>query len=100
MSPLPPVVGVAELAARWGISRAAASQAVADREGFPASAVTPDGLRPRGGPVWAVEDVEAWEAGELRAGRTLPGDRRRGPQPGEGGRPKRKPGHGDTSTAD
>lgn len=87
MSPLPPVVGVAELAERWGISRAAASQIAADREGFPASAVTPAGRRPRGGPVWAIEDIEAWELAEQAAGRTLPGDRRRGPQPGEGGRP-------------
>ncbi len=84
MSPLPPIVGVAELALRWDVSRAAVSQFLAGCEDFP------EGQRTGNTPVWARADVDAWEAAAREAGRRLPGDQKRGPAPGTGGRPPKK----------
>lgn len=66
VSPKPQASGVRELGRRWGITRQAALKVVA-RPGFP----EPQELDM--GRIWSDEDVAAWEAAEVAAGRALPG---------------------------
>jgi hypothetical protein len=71
VAPVPNVLGVAELAMRWGVSRQRADR-ITKQDGFPA------GQELTRGTVYSAEDVEAWEAAERQAGRPLPGERPRG----------------------
>jgi prophage regulatory protein len=57
------LIGRAELAAHWGVSRQRIAQLVA-LEDFPA----PIGFG-NGGPVWLVSDVDAWRAARPGPGR-------------------------------
>lgn len=84
VSPRPQVSGVRELGRRWGVSREAA-RAVVARAGFPEPTQLDMGR------VWADEDVAAWEAAELAAGRPLPGEVGHGPAQGTPRPPRRRP---------
>ena len=61
---LPPLLGVADLAVRWGYTRQGVHQLVA-RPDFPALAAAVNGGRVR---VWLLADVEAYEQGRPELG--------------------------------
>jgi len=77
VNPLPELCGTKELSERWGISRQAVSE-LTRRPGFPV------GRRIQSGPVWALADIDEWESSLKEAGRPIPGERPRGPEPAGG----------------
>lgn len=69
-----PVMGLAELAGRWGVSRQGAWLVTTkDGNGFP------DPMPLQVGNVWFTNDVTAWETQQRDAGKSLPGEKPRGP---------------------
>lgn len=85
MAPVPDVLSRVELADRWGVTPQAVSSAIAATraEGHPAP--FPAGRELAIGTVYDRADIETWESAMRTAGRPVPGERPRGPQP-RGGR--------------